>query len=367
MIVAAGCMGKKMNEIMLDVRGLKKYFAVQTGLFSRRTGFIRAVDDVTLRIRRGETLGLVGESGCGKSTLARMIMRLEKPTAGSIRFEGEEVPSRKGRALTEYRRKVQMIFQDPYSSLNPRKTTGGIIEEPWIIHHPGRRAEMRGKLRELASVVGLDEEQLTRYPHEFSGGQRQRIGIARALILDPRLIIADEPVSALDVSIRAQILNLLKRLQQEFALTYLFITHDLGVVRHMSDRIAVMYLGQIVELGRTEQVCETPAHPYTRALLSAVPAMDPLRKPERTVLSGEMPSSTAPPTGCAFHPRCPLRIEICEQRKPSWREDDPGHRFSCHRWGGSPGTERNINECGLAGRRVAGRGIGIVEKDDKKT
>ena len=320
-----------MDDVLLDITGMKKHFAAGGGLLSRRAGVIRAVDGVTLQIRRGETLGLVGESGCGKSTLARMIMRLEAPTAGSIRFEGAEVPSRKGRGLGEYRRKVQMIFQDPYSSLNPRKTAGGIIEEPLRIHHRGAPEERRRRLRELASVVGLDEEQLTRYPHEFSGGQRQRIGIARALILNPSLIIADEPVSALDVSIRAQILNLLKGLQQEFDLTYLFITHDWAVVRHMSDRIAVMYLGKLVELGRTEQVSAVPAHPYTRTLLSAVPSMDPKRPRTRTVLCGEMPSPAAPPPGCAFHPRCPSGAAVCAEREPQWTEIEEGHWVSCHR------------------------------------
>ncbi|MEI7674086.1 MAG: oligopeptide/dipeptide ABC transporter ATP-binding protein, partial [Deltaproteobacteria bacterium] len=253
------------------------------------------------------------------------------PTAGEIRFEGEDILAWKGRALKEFRRKVQMIFQDPYSSLNPRQTAGGIIKEPLHVHHhPGGRDEIKKQLRELASFVGLDEEQLTRYPHEFSGGQRQRIGIARALILKPSLVIADEPVSALDVSIRAQILNLLKRLQREFDLTYLFITHDLGVVRHMSDRIAVMYLGKIVESGRAEQLCGAPVHPYTKALLSAVPSMDPLRKSERTVLSGEMPSPSAPPQGCAFHPRCPVRIGICEQQEPLLEGDGADHCVACH-------------------------------------
>lgn len=324
-----------MNDILLDIQGLVKHFTVPAGFLSRRAGVIRAVDGITLQIHHGETLGLVGESGCGKSTLARMIMRLEEPTAGSIRYEGEEVPVRKGRVLKEYRRKVQMIFQDPYSSLNPRKTAGGIIEEPLYIHHQAARGEGKKRLRELASIVGLDEEQLTRYPHEFSGGQRQRIGIARALILTPRLIIADEPVSALDVSIRAQILNLLKRLQNEFDLTYLFIAHDLAVVRHMSERIAVMYLGKIVEMGGAEQVCGAPIHPYTRALLTAVPSMDPQRRSARRVLCGEMPSPASPPTGCAFHTRCSFRKEICEQREPPLQQNSAGHWFSCHRSVGS--------------------------------
>ncbi|MBU0651338.1 MAG: ATP-binding cassette domain-containing protein [Proteobacteria bacterium] len=320
-----------MNDLLLDIRDLKKHFPAPGGFLSRGAGVIRAVDGVALQVQRGETLGLVGESGCGKSTLARTILRLEAPTAGQIRFEGEDILAWKGGALNAFRRKVQMIFQDPYSSLNPRQTAGGIIEEPLHIHHyPGGREEIKKKLRELASVVGLDEEQLTRYPHEFSGGQRQRIGIARALILKPRLVIADEPVSALDVSIRAQILNLLKRLQREFDLTYLFITHDLGVVRHMSDRIAVMYLGKIVELGGAEQVCGAPAHPYTKALLSAMPSMDPLRKSERTVLCGDMPSPAAPPQGCAFHPRCPVRIGVCDKREPLLEQAGAGHWVACH-------------------------------------
>jgi len=226
---------------------------------------------------------------------------------------------------------VQMIFQDPYSSLNPRKTAGGIISEPLRIHYPEWREKRKAKMTELMAVVGLDEEQMTRYPHEFSGGQRQRIGIARALILNPRLIIADEPVSALDVSIQAQILNLMKRLQQDLALTYLFITHDLGVVRHMSDRIAVMYLGKIVELGAGEAVCERPAHPYTRALISAVPVIDPMSRNKRTILTGEMPSPAAPPSGCSFHPRCPFRIEVCDRQEPILRQQNPGHWVACHR------------------------------------
>ena len=325
-----------MDDVLLEIRGLRKYFVPRKSLLAGGGGTVRAVDDVDLQIHRGETLGLVGESGCGKTTLGRLVMRLEEPTAGSIFFAGEDVLSRKGRGLKEYRREVQMIFQDPYSSLNPRKTAGGIIGEPLQIHHPEWREERNLRMNELLAVVGLDEEQLARYPHEFSGGQRQRIGIARALILNPRLIIADEPVSALDVSIQAQILNLMKRLQQEFSLTYLFITHDLGVIRHMSDRIAVMYLGKILELGTGEEICGNPAHPYTRALIAAVPAIDPLRKKPRMILRGEMPSPAAPPAGCAFHPRCPFRIAVCERENPRLGERGVNRWVACHRDDASP-------------------------------
>jgi oligopeptide/dipeptide ABC transporter ATP-binding protein len=318
------------DDILLEIRGLKKHFTSRRRLMSDGDVVVRAVDDVDLQIHCGETLGLVGESGCGKTTLGRLIMRLEEPTAGSILFQGAEVLSRNGRGLKDYRREVQMIFQDPYSSLNPRKTAGSIIGEPLQIHYPDCREKRNRKMKELLAIVGLDEEQLTRYPHEFSGGQRQRIGIARALILNPRLIIADEPVSALDVSIQAQILNLMKRLQQEFSLTYLFITHDLRVVRHMSDRIAVMYLGKIIELGTGEAICGTPAHPYTRALISSVPIIDPFRHKSRMFLYGEMPSPAAPPPGCAFHTRCPVRIAKCEWEEPCFEDRGFHHWVACH-------------------------------------
>jgi oligopeptide transport system ATP-binding protein len=318
---------------LLEVRNLVMHFPLTQGiLFQRKVGAVRAVDGLSFSIRRGETLGLVGESGCGKSTTGRAILQLYRPTAGEVSFDGVELTRLKGEALRKMRRKMQMIFQDPYASLNPRMTVGSIIGEPLDIHGLAKGKEKQQRVEELLRVVGLNPYFANRYPHEFSGGQRQRIGIARALAVNPSFIVCDEPISALDVSIQAQIINLLEELQDEFGLTYLFIAHDLSVVRHISDRIAVMYLGKIVEVADRLALYEQPLHPYTKALLSAVPIPDPLieRKRERIILTGDVPSPVNPPSGCHFHTRCPLADTICREQEPEFREVTPGHWAACH-------------------------------------
>jgi oligopeptide/dipeptide ABC transporter ATP-binding protein len=304
------------TQALLEVEGLKKYYPVRGGVFGAKIGDVRAVDGVSFRVLAGETLGLVGESGCGKSTLGRTIIRLEEPTEGKALFEGEDLAGASKRKLFGLRREIQMIFQDPYSSLNPRMTIGEIVREPLLVHRIGTKDEQIEKVRALLEVVGLTGDLLQRYPHEFSGGQRQRVGLARALTLNPKLVIADEPVSALDVSVQSQVLNLMVRLQREMNLTYVFISHDLSVVEHVSDTIAIMYLGRIVEKGPTDTIFARPAHPYTRALLEAIPRPDPRRRRRSVPLAGEAPSPVAPPAGCAFHPRCPFAIDACRAAVP---------------------------------------------------
>ncbi len=320
------------GEILLRAEHVTKYFPVRRGiLLQREVARVHAVDDVSFELRAGETLGLVGESGCGKSTLARCVARLFPLTSGSIVFEGRDISGLSRRQLRPVRRELQMVFQDPYASLNPRKRVGAVISDPMRIHRWGSREQIKRRVGEL--LVGLSPEHVNRYPHEFSGGQRQRIGVARALALHPRLIIADEPVSALDVSIRAQVINLLDDLQDELSLTYIFIAHDLGVVRHVSDRIAVMYLGKIVEISPAEELYTRPIHPYTEALLSAVPIPDPDLSERRTqiVLEGDVPSPISPPSGCRFHTRCRYATEICAQQEPPLvAHGNDGHMAACH-------------------------------------
>jgi oligopeptide/dipeptide ABC transporter ATP-binding protein len=316
---------------LLEVQNLKKYFPIRKGLLQREVGQVHAVDDVTLAVDEGETVGLVGESGCGKSTLGRTIVRLLEPTEGSVTFEGRDISKLRTRALRPLRREMQMVFQDPYASLNPRKRVGSIIGTPLKIHGV-EKSERRQRVQELLETVGLSPEHYNRFPHEFSGGQRQRIGVARALALQPKLIVADEPVSALDVSIQSQMLNLLDDLQKELSLTYLFIAHDLGVVRHVSNRIAVMYLGKLVELAPAEELYQRPIMPYTEALLSAVPIPDPdlSHARERIVLQGDVPSPINPPSGCRFHPRCRYMTDICREVEPPLTNYGHGHLAACH-------------------------------------
>jgi len=317
---------------LIEVKHVKKYFPIRKGLLQREVARVHAVDDVSFAVREGETLGLVGESGCGKSTLGRTIVRLLEPTDGQILFEGQPIEKLGARRLRPLRRQMQMVFQDPYASLNPRKRVGQIIGDPLKIHGLGDKRERKAQVEALLETVGLSPEHYNRFPHEFSGGQRQRIGIARALALRPKLVVADEPVSALDVSIQSQMLNLLEDLQNEFKLTYIFIAHDLGVVRHVSDRIAVMYLGKLVELSPAEELYQRPIMPYTEALLSAVPVPDPdlAAKRERIVLEGDVPSPINPPSGCRFHPRCRYATQVCSEVEPPLADYGNGHLAACH-------------------------------------
>ncbi len=318
------------GDTLLEVNRLTKHFPIKGGLLRRTVASVKAVDGVTFSVRRGETLGLVGESGCGKTTTGRTVLRLEQATSGEIFFDGRDVLKASGSQLKTLRRDMQIVFQDPYASLDPRLTIGESVEEGLVIHRIGNAAERRERVREVLARVGLHASQMSRFPHEFSGGQRQRIGIARALIMEPRLIVCDEPVSALDVSIQSQVLNLLKNLQREFGLTYLFIAHNLAVVEHISDRVGVMYLGKLVELADRDNLFREPLHPYTRALISAIPSPDPRQRRERIVLQGDVPSPITPPSGCRFHPRCWLARPICQEQEPALEEKRSGHWAACH-------------------------------------
>ncbi len=330
---AASSAATQSEDIILEVKNLKMYFPVGSGFLSRKpVGYVKAVDDVNFTVKRGETLGLVGESGCGKTTTGRCILQLYKPTAGQVVFDGQDLTSMNTKTMRGMRREMQVIFQDPYSSLNPRMTAGNIIGEPLIVHGlVANKTEYRDKVADLLTNVGLNPYMADRFPHEFSGGQRQRIGVARALSVSPKFIVADEPVSALDVSIQAQIINLLEDLQEQFNLTYLFIAHDLSVVRHISDRVGVMYLGHLVEMAERNEIYRNPIHPYTKALLSAVPIPDPVldAQRERVLLTGEVPSPLNPPSGCVFHPRCPVANDTCSQTLPELREVETNHYSAC--------------------------------------
>jgi oligopeptide transport system ATP-binding protein len=321
------------NNVLMHVKDLVKHFPITQGIvIQRQVGAVRAVDGVSFDVRKGETLGLVGESGCGKSTTGRTILQLYRPTSGDVVFDDVNLVTLKGGDLRKMRRKMQMIFQDPYASLNPRMTISEIIGEPLIVHRVASGKEVEQRVENLLELVGLSPTFANRFPHEFSGGQRQRIGVARALALQPSFIVCDEPISALDVSIQAQVVNLLEDLQQQFGLTYLFIAHDLSMVRHISDRVAVMYLGVIVELASRDEIYHSPLHPYTQALLSAVPIPDPFAEAQRrrVILQGDVPSPTNPPSGCRFRTRCPIAQDVCAQSRPEWRELKPGHFVACH-------------------------------------
>jgi len=319
-----------MSKVLLKVDGLKKYFPIRQGILHTQVGDVKAVDDVSFEVFEGETLGIVGESGCGKSTTGRLLMRLIEPTEGNIEFAGKAISELSNNEMRKARRDIQMIFQDPYASLNPRHNIGKILEEPLIVHGMGNAKERKQKVLELLETVGLNQYHIKRYPPQFRGGQRQRIGIARALMTNPRLIIADEPVSALDVSIQAQVLNLLQKLQKDLKLTYIFISHDLGVVRHISNRVGVMYLGKLVELTASEDLYAEPLHPYTQALLSSVPVPDPTFEREQLIITGDIPSASNAPSGCTFHTRCPFKKEECSQKVPKMQEVKPGHYVACH-------------------------------------
>jgi oligopeptide transport system ATP-binding protein len=319
------------NDVLLQVDDLVMHFPIYRGVIQRQVGAVRAVDGISFNVRRGETLGLVGESGCGKSTTGRTILQLYKPTSGNVYFEGENLVNLKGEPLRKMRRKMQMIFQDPYASLNPRMTVSQIVGEPLLVHSAATGKEIQERVEHLLEVVKMNPAFASRYPHEFSGGQRQRIGVARALAIQPSFIVCDEPISALDVSIQAQVVNLLEELQKEFSLTYLFIAHDLSVVRHISDRVAVMYLGVIVELADRNELYQMPLHPYTQALLSEVPIPDPIADAQRkrVILEGDVPSPANPPSGCRFRTRCPIAEAVCAESRPEFREIRPGHFVAC--------------------------------------
>jgi len=317
-------------QVLYSLKNVKKYYPIKGGIFKREIGQVKAVNGITLDIFKGETLGVVGESGCGKSTFGRTILGLESLTDGTLVFKGDDISQKSAHQLKSYKREMQMIFQDPYASLNPKQRIGDALEEALIIHTELSAEERRNKVFQLLKEVGLKEEHYDRYPHEFSGGQRQRIGIARAISINPSFIVCDEPVSALDVSVQAQVIKLLKDLQDKHELTYLFVSHDLGVVRHICDRVLVMYLGNMVELAPVDKLYENPVHPYTEALLSAIPRPVVGRKRERIHLSGELPSPANPPSGCAFHTRCPLATDLCKEKRPDWREIEEGHFIACH-------------------------------------